>query len=390
MAEKLTTERSAVRAVTTPAGDPAWLVSDHPTVRRLLADPRLGRTHPDPDRASRYSESMIFGRPQPESPTDAADHARMRRLLTPWFTSRRMALLRPRVEQIVAGLLDALESGPRPVDFHEAVSFPLPALVISEVLGVPYADRADFRRWSDEAADMTDQQRSLAGLGALWQYLSGLVAGKLDDPGDDLLSALIAAHRADPDGFGLSRVAQLGAGLLFAGHETTVAAIDTGVVLLGADPAHLRALHGDPALVDTAVEEILRSGLPGGAARTGPVGDPPGTGLARWASADLDVGGVRIPAGDLVLLDLRQANEDPRVVGDRPGFDPARYPNPHLSFGHGPHFCLGAPLARLELGVLLAALAARLPTLRPAVPPEDLRPRNHLLTGGLSALPVTW
>jgi cytochrome P450 len=379
-----------IRRTRTPAGDPAWLVTDYDLVRQLLADRRLGRSHPEPERASRYSESMVFGRAQPASPTEAADHARMRRLLAPWFAARRLEAMRPRVRQLVAALLDDLAAAARPVDFHEAVSFPLPALVICELLGVPYTDREDFRRWSDDAADMTDQARSLAGLAALWQYLTGLVAAKLDDPADDVLSGLVEAHRADPDGLPLSGVAQLGAGLLFAGHETTVAAIDTGVVLLATHPDQRVALAADPALVAPAVEEILRSALPTASAHRVPDEDARDTGLARWANADIDVDGVTIPAGDLVLLGLQQANGSARVVGDRPGFHVARDPNPHLTFGHGPHFCIGAPLARLELHELFTALLDRFPTLSLAVPAEQLRSRSELLTGGLAALPVTW
>ncbi|MFC5993755.1 cytochrome P450 [Pseudonocardia hispaniensis] len=375
-----------VRRTTTPAGDPAWYVSNYDTVRSLLADRRLGRTHADPANASHYSKSVIFGRPEPASPTEVADHARMRRLLSPWFSARRLAALRPRVQQLVDGLLDELAAGIRPVDFHEVVSFPLPALVICELLGVPYTDREDFRRWSDEAADMEDQERSLRGLGALWQYVSGLVAVKLDDPGDDVLSALVAAHRADPDAFGLDDVAQLGAGLLFAGHETTVAAIDTGVVLLATHPQQRDALRRNPDLGEAAVEEILRAALPDPV----PVRASGTTGLARWTNADVEIGGTTIPAGELVLLGLQEANDSPRLVGDSGGFDVTRHPNPHLTFGHGPHFCIGAPLARLELRVLFAALLDRFPTLRLAVPPADLQPRNESLTGGLAALPVTW
>lgn len=377
---------TTVRRTRTPAGDPAWLVTDYGTVRRLLADPRLGRTHPDPDRASRYSESVIFGRPQPATPTDAADHARMRRLLGPWFAARRLERMRPRVQELADGLLDDLAGRPAPVDFHEAVSFPLPALVICALLGVPYEDREDFRRWSDEAADMTDETRSFAGFAALWRYITGLVAAKLDDPGDDVLSGLVAAHRADPSGFGLDQVARLGAGLLFAGHETTVAAIDAGVVLLATHPVERDRLRRDPTALPAAVEEILRSSLPGAPQES----DGRGRGLARWANADLDVDGVTIPAGELVMLGVAQANEDPRLVGGHPGFDPARHPNPHLSFGFGPYFCIGAPLARMELQVLFAALLDRFPGLALAVPVEELVARTELLTGGLAALPVTW
>jgi cytochrome P450 len=380
------TNAAPALATHTPAGDPAWLVTDYDLVRELLADPRLGRSHPDPEHAPRYSESVLFGRPQPVSPTAAADHARMRRLLTPWFSARRLEALRPRVGELVTGLLDELAATDPPVDFHEAVSFPLPALVICELLGVPYADRADFRRWSDEAADMTDQQRSDAGLGALFGYLSELVAAKLADPGQDVLSGLVEAHRADPDDLPLSAVAQLGAGLLFAGHETTVAAIDKGVVLLAGDPAQRATLRADPALVESAVEEILRSDSP-----TRPAA-PEGTstGLARWASADIELDGLRIPAGDLVLLALHAANGSDRVVGERPGFAVDRRPNPHVTFGFGAHFCLGAPLARLELRELFGALLSRFPALDLAVPVADLRPRTGRLAGGLQELPVTW
>lgn len=391
------TVNSTVHRTRTPAGDPAWLVTDYETVKRLLADPRLGRTHPDPERASRYSESVIFGRPQAATPSDAADHARMRRLLGPWFAARRLERMRPRVQELVDGLLDGLAARPAPADLHEAVSFPLPALVICALLGVPYEDREDFRRWSDEAADMTDEARSFAGLAALWQYLNGLVATKLarpddaepgdpDGPGADVLSGLVAAHRADPSGFGLDQVARLGAGLLFAGHETTVAAIDTGVVLLATHPEQRDRLRRDPTGIPAAVEEILRSSLPG----TARADDGRERGLARWAAADLDVGGVTIPAGDLVMLGLEQANEDPRLVGGRSGFDPTRHPNPHLTFGFGPYFCIGAPLARLELQVLFAALLDRFPGLALAVPVGELVPRTGRLTGGLAGLPVTW
>jgi cytochrome P450 len=368
-----------VRTVTTVAGDPAWLVGGHARVRRLLTDRRLGRTHPDPQHAARYSDSVIFGRPQPASATEDADDARMRRLLTPWFSPRRMAVLRPRVQELVDGLLDDLGRATPPVDFHEAVSFPLPALVICELLGVPYEDREDFRRWSDDAADMTDEGRSMSGLGALWQYIQQLVDAKRADPSDDLLSEL-ATVEASSEG-----VAELGAGLLFAGHETTVAAIDTGLVLLLDDRARFDALIRDPSLLDASVEEILR--LPA------PVPEPEvpaAVGLPRWANAELDVDGTSIHAGELVLLDLESANLDPAVFDAPCAFDPSRPTNPHLTFGHGPHYCIGAPLARLELQVLFATLARRFPTLALAVPPTDLRPRSHLLTAGLESLPVTW
>ncbi|WP_232664625.1 cytochrome P450 [Pseudonocardia sp. TRM90224] len=370
----------------TPAGDPAWRVADYATIKALLGDPRLDYTHADPDRAPRYSDSVMFGRPQPESPATTTAHTRMRKLLSPWFSARRIEQLRPRVGEIAAHLLDELAGRDRPADFHDAVSFPLPALVICELLGVPYRDRDDFRRWSEETADMTDTTRSMQGFASLWQYISTLVATKLDQPGDDLLSALAAAHLADPATFTLVEAAQIGAAVLIAGHETTVAAIDSGVVLLAQHPEQRAALRADPSGIPAAVEEILRS------ARTGEPApdDTTARGLVRWTNADVEVDGTVVPTGDMVVLDLRAANHAPHVVGDRPGFDAARRPNPHLTFGHGAHFCIGAPLARLELQVLFAALLERFSSLELAVAVEQLEPRSKLLTGGLRALPVTW
>ncbi|MEJ3654613.1 cytochrome P450 [Actinomycetes bacterium KLBMP 9759] len=370
----------------TPAGDPAWKVTDYATIKALLADPRLDHTHADPDRAPRYSDSVMFGRPRQESPATAAEHARMRKLLSPWFSARRIEQLRPRVSEIASDLLDGLAGRERPTDFHDAVSFPLPALVICELLGVPYSDRDDFRRWSEETADMTDPARSMRGFGALWEYMTTLVTRKLDDPGDDLLSALAAAHRADPATFSVVEAAGIGTAVLIAGHETTVAAIDTGVVLLAQHPEQRAALRADPSGVPAAVEEILRSPQPGDPAPNGAIA----RGLVRWARADVELDGTVVPSGDMVVLDLRAANHAPHVVGDRPGFDAARRPNPHLAFGHGAHFCIGAPLARLELQVLFTALLERFPTLTLAVAVDQLEPRSELLTGGLRALPVTW
>lgn len=374
-----------VRAVRTPAGDPAWQVLGYDAVRRLLVDGRLGRTHPEPDRAPRYSNSVIFGRPQAATPTEAADHTRMRKLVGPWFSPRRMALLRPRVEELADRLLHDLESQAPPADFHETVSFPLPALVICEVLGVPSEDRDAFRRWSDDAADMTDEERSLSGLGALWQYMLQLIEKKRRDPGDDVLSHLAAAQYDDGADFRSDDVAKLGAALLFAGHETTVAAIDKGVVLLATYPFLLETLRRDPYLVEPAVEEILRLPL---AVETPE--DSGASGLPRWAKTDVETDGMTIGAGELVLLDLQGANLDPRVFPSPEAFDMARSNKAHLAFGHGPHFCAGAPLARMELQVLFGSLVRRFPRLRLAVPVEELRPRNRLLTGGLHALPVAW
>jgi pentalenolactone synthase len=366
-----------VRPTTTPIGDPAWLVTGYDDVRTLLTDPRLGRSHPEPERAARYSRSAVFGGPLGEHATEAVDHARMRRLLSPAFSARRMAALRPRVRELVDGLLDTAFAGRPPLDLHEAVSFPLPALVICELLGVPAGDRDAFRVWSTDAAHHSDEARSLAGMGALFGYVRELVERKRAEPADDVLSLLVADAPDDPD-----EVAGLAAGLLFAGHETTAAAIDRGVVLLMTHRDRWDALVRDRSGIPAAVEEVLRVELPGA--------ESPDGGTVRYAAEDLQLGGVRVAAGDLVLLGVHGPNHDPRRFPDPARFDTTRSPNPHLTFGHGPRFCLGAPLARIELVELLDALVARRPDLELAVDPAALRHRTDLITGGLAELPVTW
>jgi cytochrome P450 len=380
----MTSADTGIRRVRTLAGDPAWLVTRYDDVKALLADQRLGRSHPDPTHAPRVSGSAIFGGPTGDDPAaEDTDRVRMRRLLAPVFSARRMALLRPRIETIVDELLDAMFARTPPVDLHEAVSFPLPALVISELLGVPYADRDDFRRWSDDAANLVDPDRAQLGLFSLWQYMRGLVEAKRAQPADDVLSLLLTTPH-EGTVMGPDEAAMLGAGLLFAGHETTVTAIDGGVLRLLTNPDQRAALATDPDLLAPAVEEILRSALP-----PPRDDDEQRTGLMRYAREDIEFDGVQIAAGELVLLGLRTANQDTVHFPDPARFDITRIPNPHLSFGFGPRFCLGAPLARLELQVLFAALLHR-PDLRLAAPPEELRPRRDILTGGLQTLPVTW
>ncbi len=265
------------------------------------------------------------------------------------------------------------------------MAFPLPVLVICELLGVPYADRERFRTWSDAAADMSDESRSMSGLAALWQYMLELVEHKRREPGRDVLSDLLAEHTESPDA--VQQVAQLGAALLFAGHETTVATIDKGAVLLLCDPGRWHALRRDPALLPGAVEEILRLPLP--VPQPG-VEERAASGLPRWAGADLDIAGTTVRAGELVLLDLQDANLDDQRFPVPAQFNAARSENPHLAFGHGPHYCIGAPLARIELQSVFAALIPRFPRLRLAAPVEHLRMRSERLTGGLLELPVTW
>jgi len=366
-------QRGPVHRVRTATGDPAWLVTGYTEVRALLDDARLGRSHPDPDRAARSGESALFGGPLGDYDTEAADHARMRSLLQPHFTPRRIRALRPRVEALAGELLDDLARHGPPADLVQALAIPLPVLVICELLGVPYADRDRFRAWTRDAADVRDRARSERGLAGLFGYGQQLVARKRAEPGDDVVSRLCATAGTDDD-----EIALLSMFLLFAGRETTVTAISTGALLLLDEPAQWQALAREPALVPAAVEEILRGGGQGGG------------GIPRYARTGLRIAGAQIKAGDLVLLDNGAANHDPSAFADPERFDVTRPAVAHLSFGHGARYCIGAPLARIELQVVFSRLVPHFPAMRLAEPVEQLTFNRDTLTGGLARLPVTW
>ncbi|MGH4010917.1 MAG: cytochrome P450 [Pseudonocardiaceae bacterium] len=378
------TSTNMIQRVTDAQGRPVWLVSGHERVRDLLADPRLGRSHPNPGHPARLTQPGWFGGPIPDPEGEQADLHRMRKLLTPSLSTRRMESLRPRVETIVDGLLDKLgRSGP-PADFHTTVSFPLPALVVCELLGVPAEDREDLCRWQTEAKQVSKPAVARGGLQSLWRYLGTLIERKRSVRGDDIISDLLQAARLDPkltdDG-----IAHLAAGILFAGHAPVVAIIDRGMLLLLTHPEQRDALQRDPALAASALEEIFRFASPierQRAARRG--------GLTRYASADVEVDGVTIRAGDTVMFAVQDANEDESVFPDPKRFDITRERNPHLSLSHGAHFCLGAPLARLKLQYLFVRLFERFPTLRLAVTLDEIKPVREAVAGAVSELPVTW
>jgi pentalenolactone synthase len=305
--------------------------------------------------------------------TEAADHTRMRALLRPHFTPGRMRALWARVEALTAALLDELARHGPPADLVEALAVPLPVLVICELLGVPYDHWDTFRTWTRDAADVRDRSRSEHGLAELFGYGQQLVARKRAQPGDDIISRLCATPGTSDD-----EIAMLSMFLLFAGHETTVTAIGTGTLLLLTRPAQWRALAAYPALVPAAVEEMLRAG------------GQRGGGIPRYARTGLRVAGVTVRAGDLVLLDNGAANHDRAVFIDPERFEVTRPPIAHLSFGHGARYCLGAPLARIELQVVFSRLVPRFPALRLAEPAGRLTFNRDTLTGGLARLPVTW
>ncbi|MFI7704552.1 cytochrome P450 [Nonomuraea sp. NPDC049480] len=365
--------REGIARVRTRMGGEAWLVSGYEDARRLFNDARLGRSHPEPDKAARLSASAILGGPQGDIETEKAEHDRMRKLFMPSFSARRMKALTDHVGFLVDERLDHLAKLTPPVDLHAELSFPLPVLVICQLLGVPYEDRDYFSGVSERMGDMLDPTKSEAAREELGAYMSSLIERKRHEPAEDVLSDL--AGELDDDG----TIARLAGTLLFAGHETTVNRIDFGVLLLLANPDQLDLLKADPGLAPGAVEEILR------------VAVTSLHGLPRYAHEDVEIGGVTIRRGDAVVLMTGAANRDERIYPDPDEFDIRRpQTDPHLTFGYGPRFCIGASLARVELIAVFSRLFQRFPTLRLAVPASELRRSEGRIADGFAELPVTW
>ncbi|MEJ2865693.1 cytochrome P450 [Actinomycetospora flava] len=369
-----------ITRVRTPAGDVVWLVTRYEEAKALFADRRLGRSHPKPEEAARVSDAGVMAGPSGDHEHEDADHTSMRRLLTPAFSAKRMRRLHDRVAELADGLVDGLRpSEDGVVDLHAGFSVPLPIFVICELLGVPVEDRVYFKDLSERMATLSGDDPAVARA-EFERYTAGLAEAKRAEPGEDVISDLVAAQEHDPR-LTDARLAELTVGLLFAGHETTVNRLSLGVVLLLVNPEVRDRLVADPAgSVDAVVEEVLRLAEPGG------------MGLLRYAHEDVTVGEgaeeVTIARGDGVVIVTSAANRDEGAFDAATAFDPDRSPNPHLSFGHGPHFCIGASLARTELRIGLTTLFTRLPGLALAVDPEQLSLHTERLTGGLDTLPV--
>ena len=359
-----------VRRVTLPNGVPVWMVSDYEEARRALADPRLSKAVPGgPDVPGDFhraiSKHMLLA--------DPPDHTRLRRLVSATFTARRIEALRPRIERITDDLLDAMAAHDR-VDLIDAFAFPLPIQVICELLGIPPGDRDDFRAWSTAivGAAYSSDERSGA-VPEMVTYIRALIAERRRAPGEDLLSGLIQV-RDDEDRLSEDELSSMVFLLLIAGHETTVNLIGNGVQILLEDRSRWERLRADPDLLPAAIEEFLRY--------EGPVQ----VATFRMATESFEIGGETIAQGDVVLVALLAANRDEQrfPAADEVVLDRAQ--NPHLAFGHGIHFCLGAALARLEAQVAFTRLMARFPDLCAGETEPSWRP--GLLIRGLTELPV--
>jgi cytochrome P450 len=365
-------ESRPVAPVRMPGYGRAWIVTRYADVRTVLTDPRLAKdVHRWPG-TGRSRPSEATGVYAHMLHADPPDHTRLRRLVQKVFTPRRAAL-RPRAEEIAAGLLDEMAAARGDVtDLLGAYARPFPIAVLCELLGIPVADRA----WIavtvaayDERAEHQRVERELAA------YFTELIAAKRAEPGDDLVSALVVA-RDSADGLTGNELLSTVFLLVMAGFDTTVNLIASSTLALLTHPGEKTRLRQDPSLLPAAVEELLRF--------TNPVNHA----NDLFTTEDVPVGDVVIPAGEWVLPAISSANRDPAEFPDSDGLDLGRDTSGHVAFGHGIHYCLGAPLARMEAEVALGALLARFPRISLAVPPLELRWRPISLMNGLESLPV--
>jgi cytochrome P450 len=311
---------------------------------------------------------------------DPPEHSRLRRLVAKAFTMRRIDQLRPRVQQIADGLVDTMVTEGPPTDLVRDFGLPLPIAVMCELLGVPFEDRSDFRRWADAylSTSKFTREQVADSRAQLREYVAALTAQRRHEPQDDLLSALVAARDAE-DRLSEEELLTMAETILVAGHETTATQIPNFVYLLLTNPDQLTALRADLDLVPRAVEELLRY-IPAGAGSSQP----------RYALEDVELGGVTVLAGEPVVVDRSSANRDETVYSDPEELDLTRKEAPHIGFGHGAHHCLGAPLARMELQVTLHTLLIRLPGLRFADSADDVVWKSGVSTRGPERMPVTW
>jgi cytochrome P450 len=362
-----------------PHGPPAWLVTTHQLARSMLADPRFSRSAAVGQDVPRYVPVELGQVPENLLLMDPPKHTRIRQLAGRALTARRVEQLRPRVRQIASGLIDDMVSAGPPADLVEDFSFTLPVTVICELLGVRPEDRQTFRRWADgtvSTAPLTAQQQQEIYL-HLAAYLAEQFEQRRSQPGDDLLTWLVEACD-DQDRLTDTELLFLSMALLIAGYETTARQISNAVYTLLTHPQQLGELRSRPELMPAAVDELLRF-----IAFGTPVNP-------RIATTDVQLGEVLVCAGEPVLYYSASANHDASVFSEPDELDITRHPNPHLAFGHGPHICIGAQLARLELQVSLETILSGLPGLRCAVPEGDLAWETGTLMRGLAAFPVTW
>ncbi|AGL16728.1 cytochrome P450 [Actinoplanes sp. N902-109] len=372
-------EERPVTRITTPDGRSAWMVTRWADVRRVLTDPRFSRAA-----ATRGNVPLNgLGRLSNESllALDPPQHTRQRKLIGRALTPRRVEQLRPRVTRLVDELLGNLARAPQPADLVSGFTVPLPVLVICELLGVPVADRHRLHAWSDEimgdwGARAEELERALADF---MGYFAELCAVKRRSPGDDLITELVAARDDGAGTLSDSELMNLCVGLFIAGHETTVGELTMSVLTL-LHHGEWDRLCAEPELIPGAVDELLRYVQISAAGGT----------LPRVTTEPVELGGVQLPAGAVVLTATPSANRDGARFAEADRLDLTRTDVAHLTFGAGAHHCLGAVLARMELQEALHGLIRHLPGLRLAVPEADLSFTRGMMIRSLDRLPVTF
>ncbi|MFJ4617178.1 cytochrome P450 [Streptomyces sp. NPDC088812] len=374
-------DHGPVTRVRSWGGSTPWAVTGHAEQKELLTDPRLSVDFAAPNFPSPIDPRHSRGGATDLSfvGMDDPEHARLRRMISGTFTIKRVEAMRPTVQRMTDEIIDRMLAGPRPVDLVQALALPLPSLVISQMLGVPYDDHEFFQANSKVlvSATASGADRGSAHT-ALTDYLDALVSQKIADPGDDLISKLGAQVRAGK--LTAREAAAMGVLLLLGGHETTANMISLGTLALLRHPEQLAMIRDadDPQIVVNAVEELLR------------YLSIVHLGRRRTALEDIDIAGHTIPAGDGVILLGELANRDPAVFTAPDRLDITRNARRHQAFGGGTHHCLGQPLARLELQVIYPTLFRRIPTLRAAIPLQEVKFKYDAVIYGLHELPVTW
>lgn len=369
-----------VTRVACPTGVQAWLVTRYADVREVLGDPRRFSNRP----GTAAHVLLGFGGDGPvgegEFPRmDGAEHLRFRRHMAPEISNmKRINQLRPLVRQIVNERLDALATAAPPVDLYAAFARPVTTAVIAALLGVPERDRVLFQQAAEALFASASSSADVAkAMEPLFQYLYGMVLTRRAEPGDDVLSRMIVRSDETDRPFTDMELVSMSAALLIAGYDTTASMISHGVLALLEHPGEFERLRDDPSLSARAAEELVRYlGV--------------GAGLLREVAEDTEIAGQPVKAGDYVVLAVQSANRDPALYPDADRLDVGRASGAHLGFGHGPHQCVGQQLARLELATVLATLPRRMPSLRLAVPFDEIRFKVDTAVLGPVAVPVTW
>ncbi|HJP80289.1 MAG TPA: cytochrome P450 [Pseudonocardiaceae bacterium] len=364
-------------AVELPSGEPAVLVTRHADVRKLLADGRTSRQLNRPGASRIFTSHPLFSDPRLDP--DPPEHSRVRRLVMKAFTPERVAGLRPRVQRIADELLDTMAAHGGPIDITEALAFPLPIRVICALLGVPDPQAEKLREWTDAffSTGVGNGERAATALAEMDDYLAEVIEQRRETPDDGLISSMIGIHDADDGRLSSVELHWWVRLLLLVGYETTATQLGGGIAMLLAHPEQFALLRERPELIGHAVEELLRWKQSGSSVS-----------MLRYATEDIALRHCVVPGGSSVIPAVEIANFDETVFAEPDVFDVTRADNPHLTFGFGPHFCVGASLARLEIEIAVRGLVERFPGLRLA--DDELRRRDTGLINRLVEVPVVW